>query len=256
MENAIGKTDPIARVPQSSWENLSKKRICFGHQSVGNNIVQGVREAMESNPSIKLNLVDIKEKRIPGIGGVFAHGAVGRNRHPATKMEEFRKIILEGEGKESDIVLLKFCYVDMDENTDVGARFAEYKAFVNGIRERSPRTMIAHVTVPLTTTRPSIVNRIKKFFGARFDCSENIKNNRYNELLLKEYGGKEPVFDLARIESTRADGTRVTCTTGGETYFCLNEDFTDDGGHLNRNGRKFVAADFLAFLAGLPEKKP
>ena len=54
------------------------------------------------------------------------------------------------------------------------------------------------------------------------------KAEQFNELLIKEYDGKEPVFDLAEIESTRPDGRRETFTKDGKTYYSLIPDYTYD----------------------------
>jgi lysophospholipase L1-like esterase len=70
-------------------------------------------------------------------------------------------------------------------------------------------------------------------------------------LLRKNYEGKEPVFDLARIESTRPDGTRETFTQDGKTYYALVPAYTKDGGHLNKLGRKKVAEQLLLLLVSL-----
>ena len=255
MDTAGAKDDPIARVPAQAWEKLASKRIYFGHQSVGLNIMQGVRDLVADNPSIRLNVLDLKEGMALGSGGVFAHGPVGKNQQPATKLDDFRKNI-EGESTQGiDIAFLKFCYVDIVETTDVPALVADYKARMDELKKRHPGTVFVHLTVPLITDRPSIKNAIKKFLGrGGSECAENIRKNEYNGILLKEYGGKESVFDLAKIESTRGDGTRVTCTINGKTFFCLNPVYTDDGGHLNAKGRKVVAAHLLAFLAELAEK--
>ncbi|OEU51706.1 MAG: hypothetical protein BA868_08700 [Desulfobacterales bacterium C00003106] len=41
-------------VPVSSWEKLAQKNIFFGHQSVGFNIMDGIKDLMKENPQIKL----------------------------------------------------------------------------------------------------------------------------------------------------------------------------------------------------------
>ncbi|MBI5307180.1 MAG: hypothetical protein HZB37_02280 [Planctomycetes bacterium] len=252
METAEFRDDSIARVPVSAWEKLSSKRIYFGHQSVGYNIMQGVQEIKNDAPAIRLNVLDLKEKMAPGSGGVFAHGTVGKNQQPSTKLEDFKKNLQGVKG--NDIAFLKFCYVDIVEKTDVRKLFADYKAGMEEIKARHPGMVVVHMTVPLTADRPSIKNTIKRILGRSSNCAENAKKNEYNEMLLKEFGDKEPIFDLAKIESTHADGTRVTCSENGKTYFYLNPDYTDDGGHLNGKGRKVVASKLLIFLSDLAEK--
>jgi len=43
---------------------------------------------------------------------------------------------------------------------------------------------------------------------------------------------KEPLFDLAAIESTAPDGTRASFMKDGKTYYQMVSDYTHDGGHL------------------------
>ena len=62
--------DTIKDVPASIWEKLSQKKIYFGHQSVGFNIMDGVQDLMKEHPAIKLNIVEtsfevVKWKHIP-----------------------------------------------------------------------------------------------------------------------------------------------------------------------------------------------
>ncbi|MBW2608023.1 MAG: hypothetical protein JRD05_10355 [Deltaproteobacteria bacterium] len=70
-------------------------------------------------------------------------------------------------------------------------------------------------------------------------------------MLRKEYDGKEPVFDIAKIESTFPNGTRCSFTKDGKTYYSMVPEYTYDSGHLNETGRKKVAEQLLILLAQL-----
>ncbi len=70
-------------------------------------------------------------------------------------------------------------------------------------------------------------------------------------MLIKQYEGKEPIFDIAKIESTFPDGTRSSFTKDGKTYYSMVPEYTYDGGHLNETGRKKVAEQLLILLAQL-----
>ncbi len=102
-------------------------------------------------------------------------------------------------------------------------------------------------------TKTSIKTWIKKIIGKKdiWEYDDNIKRNQYNQLLKEYYEGKEPVFDLAKIESTYPDGKRCTFEKDGKTYYSLVSEYTSDGGHLNEKGRKIVAEKLLVFLANL-----
>ena len=43
-ENRVSFT-ALKDVPESTWTNLSKKKVFFGHQSVGDNIIDGINNS-------------------------------------------------------------------------------------------------------------------------------------------------------------------------------------------------------------------
>jgi hypothetical protein len=240
----------IKDIPTCKWERLSQKRIYFGHHSVGFNIVDGVRDLMKESPQIKLNIVETYST--PDFkNGVFAHSRVGRNTNPKSKIDEFQKFMEGGIGDKADIAFFKFCYVDVTTKTDVQKVFDEYKNALARIENEFAKTTFVHVTIPLRITKTTSKTKIKKFLGKKniWEYEDNIKRNEFNELLRKEYDGKEPIFDLAKIESTYPDGKRSYFTKAGKTYYSLVPDYTCDGGHLNETGRKIVAEQLLLVLA-------
>ena len=228
----------IKDIPNSAWEKLSQKKIFFGHQSVGFNIIDGLKDIMKEYPQIKLN--------------IFAHARVGKNKDPKSKIDAFAHVMEKGIGNKADIAFLKFCYVDVMAGTDVHKVFTEYMNTMSRLKKTYPKTNFIHVTVPLTTRQTGIKARIKKLIGKPVGgYDDNIKRNEFNELLIKEYDGKEPVFDLAKVESTFPDGTQATFSKDGMTYYSMVPDYTYDGGHLNEIGRKKVAEQLLILLANL-----
>jgi hypothetical protein len=86
-----------------------------------------------------------------------------------------------------------------------------------------------------------------------FGLHENAVRNRYNELVRREYKGKQPLFDLASWESSGPDGATQTYKIEDAAYSELNHGYNSDGGHLNSNGRRWVASHLLVFLANLPD---
>ena len=239
----------INDVPASAWEKLSQKSFYFGHQSVGFNIIDGIKDVIKEHPEIKLNIVESSnpDNLKPG---VFEHSRVGKNTDPKTKVDEFIKFIKNGIGNKANYVFLKFCYVDIREKSDVNNIFAYYKESMAKLRQEFPNTTIIHFTVPLTTTKTTWKTVVKKIIGRKtWEYDDNIKRNQYNQLLLNTYSGKEPIFDLAKVESTFPNAHRCTFTKDGKTYYSLVPQYTTDGGHLNELGRKFVAKQLLIFLA-------
>jgi len=68
----------------------------------------------------------------------------------------------------------------------------------------------------------------------------------------QEYQENGNLFDIAEIESTLPDGSKVTYDYMGNTYYALAPQYTNDGGHLNEAGRRIVVAQqLLLFLARL-----
>lgn len=242
----------INDVPAQTWENLSKKAIYFGHQSVGFNIMEGVQDIIKTHPAVHLSVVETTDAATVG-PGVFAHSKVGRNMQPEVKIADFRKFLGEGVGQKADFAALKFCYVDIDRNSDVRGLFKAYVEAIESIKKQYPALTIIHFTLPLTVSKTTWKTRIKKLIGKTdlWEYADNIKRNEYNSLLLEKYTGKELILDIAQIESTRPDGTRQAFSLKGLTYYSMAPEYTSDGGHLNENGRKKVAEQLLISLANL-----
>lgn len=246
------KTLPsIMDVPHSAWQNLSQKNIYFGHQSVGFNIIDGIKDIMKENPHIKLNMVETSDPSSLR-GPSFAHSPVGENTNPKSKCDAFTSLMNNGLGNKADIAFFKFCYVDIRRDTDIPRLFEEYESAMSSLRAKHPQTVFFHVTVPLTTIQSGPKALIKQILGRPVDGYEdNIKREEFNGKLRKHYTGKEPVFDLALIESTNEKGKRLSFTHQGKIGYILASEYTNDGGHLNERGRKIVAEQLLIFLSKL-----
>lgn len=237
----------VKNVPESQWQKLSGEKIFFGHQSVGYNIVEGMKKIEEQVPGIKLNIVEIK--RASDLDGAeFAHTSIGENGDPHSKMQAFADYVENGIGAKADIAFFKFCYVDINAYSDIDKIFTEYKKTMGQLAKKYPRVIFIHSTVPLTESKTTVRSIIKTMLGKE---DHNIKRNRFNDMLRKEYSGKEPLFDIAQAESTRPDGTRSTFTKNGTTYYSLVSEYTDDDGHLNDLGQQAVAQELLILLAKL-----
>ncbi len=241
----------IKEVPDSAWKQLAEKKIYFGHQSVGFNILDGVKDLMRENPQIKLNLVETKKSADFKVG-VFAHSTVGENMNPQSKIDDFTKFMEKGIGKKADVAFLKFCYIDFQTGSDVQKIFNQYKNALSQLKKSHPQANFVHITVPLTSQQTGVKAWIKKILGKPLrGFDDNIKRNQYNTMLKKEYEGRDPVFDLMEIESTFPDGTRSTFTKNGNTYYSLVQEYSDDGAHLNITGRKVAAEKLLLFLVNM-----
>jgi hypothetical protein len=244
----------LSKVPDSAWKSLSEKRIYFGHQSVGDNIIAGIGDIQAHGSRIGLKISKLEKAgaiREPG----FYHSYVGRNEDPKSKVDDFVTKIESGLGDSADIAFFKFCYIDVNPSTDVAGLFRHYKNAMEKLKNKFPRVTFIHSTMPLVKLQDGPKAWIKKILGKPLSGMEdNLKRDEYNSLIVSEYGAKEPLFDLAKAESTFPDGARSVITKNGRSFHALVPGFTYDDGHLNEAGRKAVAASLLSFLAQLPEK--
>jgi hypothetical protein len=85
-----------------------------------------------------------------------------------------------------------------------------------------------------------------------WEYDDNIQRNKFNHLLREQYKSYDPIFDLAKIESTFPNGKTCSFTKNGTIYHSLVPAYTNDGGHLNELGGKVVARHLLMFLANFP----
>lgn len=247
MESAQSPSDFLDRLPSDDRTRLASLRVAFGHQSVGYDILAGVEDIARTTPALKLNIVESANlSASPGI----THFRAGKNEFPLTKIDDFVRIIDGAGAAAPDVALVKFCYIDANPATDVREVFARYREALGGLRARHPRTTFLHVTMPLRTIQTGWKVSVKNLIGRPIGgYADNAKRHEYNELLRAEYRGREPMFDLAAIESTRADGSRMSFSTNGQPAFALAPEYTYDGGHLNEPGRRYVAEQFLLAMA-------
>lgn len=235
----------LEQVDAATWQALAQKRIYFGHQSVGFDILAGVEAIQKALPQIGLDLVAGDPAVLHGKPGL-AQSTIGTNCDPASKLRDFQQKLAAAGPDGVDIAVMKFCYVDVLIGTDVDQMFAAYKDTMARLQAAMPKTRLVYCTVPLRTQRATWKERIKRVLG-RGDTAENRLRAAFNAKVRAEYGGKQPVFDIAAAESTLPDGTKVD--NGGVP--CMAACYSTDGGHLNDIGRRAVAAEFLRVLAGL-----
>jgi hypothetical protein len=252
MRRPVGERLDLRSVPEAAWERLAAKRIYFGHQSVGRNILAGAADLLRENPQIRVQVKDVADSG--ATGGALYHWQVGRNTDPASKLADFAGFMQEGGGERADIAFFKLCYVDIGPASNIDSLFAAYREEMTRLQQRYPRVLFVHVTVPLTVCQTGPRAWAKELLGRSRDGAEaNLARNRFNDLLQQEFGKSGTVFDLARSESLRPDGSQEAFTNKGRRYLAMFPGYTTDGGHLNETGRRLVAADLLRFLANLDQ---
>ncbi len=242
----------LDKIPAAVWQKISDKKIYFAHQSVGINVIEGIQEILRKHPTISLNIVETANQA-DFKAGIFAHSAIGENFKPDTKTAEFISFMEQGIGENADTVALKYCFLDINAGTAVDKMFHKYSTALDKVSKDYTKLNVIHFTMPLEVHRPGKKAKLKKFFGVNEikEYDDNAKRNEYNEMLLDKYQGREPIFDLAKFESSYPDGSRSSYERKGKTYYALAPEFSRDGAHLNELGRKQLAGKFLLFLAKL-----
>jgi hypothetical protein len=232
---------------------VARTKVFFGHQSVGMNVLDAVPGVYADHG---VSAPPIEQGRTePGPnGGFIAHQFIGENGKPLLKLEDFDRTMRGGMGRQVDVALMKFCYVDITTSTDVDALFARYRDTMAALERDFPNVTFIHVTVPLTT-EPGFISKLKTLVGGsdRFGQAENVARERLNALIRGEYAGRH-LFDLAAIESTKPDGTRVSGSYDNQGYFALYDGYASDVGHLNAVGSKIAATAFLDAIAQASRK--
>lgn len=239
----------LQAISDGEWDALASRRIFFGHQSVGRDIVDGMRRVLDSNPHIGLRIVTAEHPTLVA-GPAFVEARIGRNREPSSKTRAFEAALDAGFGGEPGaIAMYKYCYVDVLPDTDPDRLFDAYAAGMDAVRQRYPGLTIVHFTIPLHEARDDLRERLKTFIGRPTQTRLNLAREQFNQRMRARYGEQEPVFDLAAIESTRPDGSRAYTRHRGLAVDMLAPEYTYDGGHLNEDAQDHVAGLFLAFLA-------
>jgi hypothetical protein len=227
---------------------LQHKRIYFGHQSVGANIMEGVRD-LGGHDMPRLNIIDSGQPDAI-VAPAFAHSAIGQNQNPRSKVEAFADILNHGLGNKADIAFMKFCYIDVTEGTDITGLYEYYRRVMTELITAYPKTRFLHVTVPLTVMPTFLRRTFGHLRGKRNRTAyDNLARADYNRLLRAAYAGKEPVFDLATVESTTPSGRTLHYSLDGRTLQTLVPTYSSDGRHLSVAGRQTVATALLKTLA-------
>lgn len=224
--------------------SLEGSSVCFGHQSVGEDVVRALRET----PGFPLDVVatsDHRDFQRP----IFGHFRVGRNGDPLSKCRAFATVIEQGVGNRVDIAFFKLCYVDITFNTDVEGVFQVYEKTMAALARTYPDVSFLHVTVPLRRVSggPMAWLFSRTGWGSR-ERADQITRHAYNERIRAAYGETGRVFDLAALEATFPDETPSLVAWRGARLPSLVPEYTEDGGHLNPRAAAMVAERLTAVL--------
>ncbi len=242
------------QISMPEWKALEKKRVVFGHQSVGYNILNGVTGLANRN-GVK---IDIHEQRTaptaPTAHGI-SHFTIGKNGDPLSKIQDFAAAIDAGAAQGADIALMKLCYVDFNATTDAKQVANEYIASLESLAQKHPDTNFVAVTAPLKAVQTGPKAWIKRLIGRQpSEYLDNVRRAEFNTQLRERYLATGRLFDLAKAE-TESTGKSCMTHADGQEVEALCPELTNDGGHLNERGQELVATAFLNFINSLATKQ-
>jgi hypothetical protein len=238
----------------SRWSVIAGRTVYFGHQSVGSGVVAGV-ERLKEQHALPLRVVHTGDP-VAVAGPAFVHFLVGYNRDYASKNAALLRLLDSRTRAERPVVLLKYCYGDINCPADPATMFAAYCDTVETIQFEHPDVTVVHATVPLTTVESAFKSGAKQVFGRPTQREAAIARHRYNELVRAEFKANEPIFDLAKVEATQPDGMTAGFTAGGRMIETLAPHNTYDGGHLNARCENAAAEALLDVLSDVIEAAP
>jgi hypothetical protein len=244
-ENGVGS--PIG----SRWSVIGSRTVYFGHQSVGSGVVAGVERLSEEH-ALPLRVVQTREPAAV-TGPAFIHFLAGQNRDYASKNAAMLRLLESRTRAQRPVVLLKYCYVDINSPADPATMFEAYRDTLETIQFEHPDVTVVHATVPLTTVESAFKAGAGQLFGRPTRREAAVARHRYNELVRAEFAGTEPIFDLAKVEATQPDGMVAGFTAGGCTIETLAPNNTYDGGHLNARCQRAAATALLDLLSDVIE---
>lgn len=258
-ETGVGPHQETAVATSEQLKEVSELSVYFAHQSVGRNLLAALPAVYAE---AGLEAPEIVESDAPPRGPVFQHSNIHQNRDPLGKIAEFDRIIRAGVGEAVDVAILKLCYVDFHQGDDIDLVFETYRTTLAALERDYPEVAFVHSTVPVTADRGPrgrVEDRLNRMFGqpTRLGAEHNVIREQLNQKLRAQYADSGRLYDIAAIQSTRLDGTRIVGTLGGETFYAMDWTHAVDSGHLNPQGAEIAVSALLATIAdGAAARRP
>jgi hypothetical protein len=225
-------------IPQAALDRARRLKVVLGHESVGFNVVQGIELLSQQLP--QRYRIDVGHDVQAGwYGGNVGLGEffVRNMANVPGKAQAFEQRLGGGVGGAVDVASLKLCWADLQQRSDADAAFKTYIDVMERMATRYPKVKFVFWTLPL-----------------RKEAMLNEKRERFNQLM-RDYAKAHDVvlFDIADIESHQPDGTAVKDQNGREAMW---GNYTNDGGHLNDDGKVRVARAWWWLTARLAGWSP
>lgn len=230
----------INKMEKLEFDFLKGKKVFFGHQSVGNNMINGLNTLIENNDDLNFikvltieNYLKLENKDDDSLF-YFIHTRIGENGHPQKKIDDFKKNIQILH--EVDAAFMKFCYADIRPHSNIESIYTNYKSAHIELSNEFKNTKFIYFTVPVTAKQGTIKRVIKSIVGKE---DQNINRFKYNELLRND--SIQYLFDIAFHESNN----NLSKSKGIEY---LKKEYTYDENHLNETGSKYIVSLLINFL--------
>jgi hypothetical protein len=225
---------------RAEWDATAKRSVFFGHQSVGENMLDGLRRISEFEHWPALRVVELSgEESIEG--PMLAHAKIGQNGDPQSKVRGFQQAMDAGIGRRVDIALMKYCFWDVRRETNVEAVFSDYRKTMDDLARRYPNVIFVHTTVPLVAADVDWRARIRRLLGMSTSTdADNAVRETLNRKIRETYGASQVLLDIAKAESESGRASNPPQ---------LAEELSSDGAHLNDTGRRRVGAAFVKALS-------
>ena len=230
--------EQVVSLTKADVEAAARQRVLFAHQSVGANILDGVRKLADEN-NVKLTITESRgdQGKTPAIFQFM----VGRNGDPLGKIKDF--VSTSSSFPDIDVAMVKICYVDLNKSSDATAVAKTYADAIKTLQRAHPSTRFIAITSPLTAVPSGAKAWVKSLIkGSSPELADNEKRKDFNDYLRREFD-KDHLFDLAALEAEKA------VADDGKEIEVMRPSLTDDGGHLNAAGQRLVGAAFIKLLA-------
>ncbi len=248
VANVCGSSNDLG----SALKGLAKKRVFFGHHSVGAEILGlwaaftaspdgaewGIEKILADHAGSGVSVVDDSALNLALSAGQIANASPGDNGDPLSKLQGFDQAIRGGVGSQVDVAFFKFCFVDFPIPSSPTFTLAQYKATLDALQTDYPNVRFIHVTAPLSEAQAAW---------------HNDDRDAWNQALRAAYPAAD-IFDLADFESLGPSGARETAVATDEAQHpCLASAWAaGDGGHLNQAGADMLAQKLVLYLGNLP----
>lgn len=251
----------LDRIGESCWADLRDKRVYFAHDDLGAEIARGAETILGRKSEIGLKVLSFRheereakgrERRGGGEAGAFDspgvfHAVIGHNGEPEDKIDAFEEFLLSPEGAKVDVAVLKLSCADIGRSTDVVRVLDRYSQAIDAVHAARPNLRFIHCTAPLREPDHGAKAVIKKMVGAGTDAA-NATRGRYNDLLRKRFVNSV-IFDIARAESRRLDGTEETVVIKNERWPALSAEYGKGAHDLTEAGRVMLGRELLVALS-------